>query len=186
MVFFVNVYQRRLEVMKINFYLFRLLCYTGLVILKFYLSPSKSKAVVFSRKRTIPDIEIRYGSQTIQVDSTVKFLGVILDAKLTGTHNFNYAAEKCEKGVNIMRALSGVWWGSHPYCQKLLYNALVRSHFDYGSFIFEPCNKEGLEKLNKIQAKCLRIILGAMKSSPKIALMTECVDPPLDLRRQYL
>lgn len=85
-----------------------------------------------------------------------------------------------------MRALSGVWWGSHPYCQKLLYNALVRSHFDYGSFIFEPRNKEGLEKLNKIQAKCLRIILGAMKSSPKIALMTECVNPPLDLRRQYL
>ncbi|XP_052739677.1 RNA-directed DNA polymerase from mobile element jockey isoform X2 [Bicyclus anynana] len=150
------------------------------------LSASKSKAVIFTRKRTIPDLEIRYEDQIIQMDSSAKFLGVIFDSKLTGSQHFSYIAEKSEKGVNIIRALSGVWWGSHPYCQKLLYNALIRSHFDYGSFIFEPCNKEGLEKLNLVQTKCLRIIVGAMKSSPNAALMVECVDPPLDLRRQYL
>lgn len=98
------------------------------------------------------------------------------------TH-LNYVAQKCEKAINIIRSLSGVWWGSHPYSQKLLYNALIRSHLDYGSFILDPCNKEGLEKLNLIQARCLRIILAAMKSSPKIALQVECLEAPLDLRR---
>ncbi|KAL0832986.1 hypothetical protein ABMA28_011678 [Loxostege sticticalis] len=50
----------------------------------------------------------------------------------------------------------------------------------------DPCNKSALDKFDKIQSKCLRIILGAMKSSPINALQIESVDPPLYLRRQYL
>ncbi|KAL0808787.1 hypothetical protein ABMA28_012467 [Loxostege sticticalis] len=59
-------------------------------------------------------------------------------------------------------------------------------HMDYGSFLLQPCNKEGLNMLDKIQTKGLRIILGAKKSSPKNAMQVEAVDPPLDIRRQYL
>ncbi|XP_061707645.1 uncharacterized protein LOC133518085 [Cydia pomonella] len=57
---------------------------------------------------------------------------------------------------------------------------------DYGSFVLEPCNKVALKKLDAIQAKCLRIILGAMRSSPKNAMQVECVEAPLFLRRQLL
>lgn len=85
-----------------------------------------------------------------------------------------------------MRCLSGVWWGSHPYTQKLRYNALIRSHLDYGSFILEPCHKTIIRDLDKIQSKALRIIIGAMKSSPINALQVEYAEPPLQLRRQYL
>ncbi|XP_050668041.1 uncharacterized protein LOC126967556 [Leptidea sinapis] len=49
-----------------------------------------------------------------------------------------------------------------------------------------PANKAGLNKLDRIQAKCLRLVLGAMKSSPINAMQVECVDPPLSLRRQFL
>ncbi|KAL0829150.1 hypothetical protein ABMA28_004001 [Loxostege sticticalis] len=59
-------------------------------------------------------------------------------------------------------------------------------HMDYGSFLLQPCNKEGLNSLDRLQAKGLRIVLGAMKSSPKNAMQVEAVDPPLDFRRQYL
>ncbi|XP_048481301.1 uncharacterized protein LOC119694354 isoform X1 [Plutella xylostella] len=150
------------------------------------LSPPKCTAVVFTRKRHIPDVDLVVGEDTIAVANKVKFLGVILDSRLSGTHHMNYVAQKCERGVNVLRSLSGVWWGSHPYSQKLLYNAIVRSHFDYASFVLDPCNKAALEKLDKIQYKCLRIISGAMRSSPTNALQVECVDPPLSLRRQYL
>ena len=88
--------------------------------------------------------------------------------------------------MNILRAVSGVWWGSHPTTLKLLYNALVRSHLDYGSFLLEPLSKSNIAKLNLIQSQALRIIAGAMKSSPINALQVECVVPPLSLRRQYL
>ncbi|KAI8439824.1 hypothetical protein MSG28_013491 [Choristoneura fumiferana] len=150
------------------------------------LSPSKSCIVTFTRSRSIPIMDIRYDDEVIPCLDAVKFLGVFLDSKMTGVPHLEYVTSKCEKGINVLRALSGVWWGAHPYCQKLVYNAVIRSQFDYGSLVIEPCNKNALKKLDLIQAKCLRITLGAMKSSPKIAMQVECLDPPLSLRRQYL
>lgn len=150
------------------------------------LSPSKSCGVVFTRKRNVPLPSLICNNEPIPICNSVKFLGVHLDSKMSGVQHFNFILQKSEKCVNIIRSLSGVWWGSHPYCQKLLYNAIIRSHLDYGSFIFEPCNKIPLNNLNLLQAKCLRIIIGAMKSSPKKALQVECADPPLHLRRQYI
>ncbi|XP_045495601.1 uncharacterized protein LOC123694256 [Colias croceus] len=150
------------------------------------LSPSKSNVVVFSKKRLIPQPVILLENSSIPVVNKIKFLGVVLDQKLNGMAHTNYISQKCEKGINVLRSLSGVWWGSHPYCQKLVYNAIIRSHLDYASFILEPCNKTALVKLDRIQYKCLRLIIGAMKSTPVNALQVECVDPPLSLRRQYL
>lgn len=150
------------------------------------LSASKSSVVVFSKKRIIPRINLLIDQETIPQLNYVKFLGVKLDCRMSGTPHFDYIAEKCEKNVNILRSLSGVWWGSHPYSQKLLYNAIIRSHFDYGSFLLNLCNKSGQDKMFKIQSKCLRIILGAMKSSPINAMQVECGEPPLNLRRQFL
>lgn len=151
------------------------------------LSPSKSSAMVFTRRRRIPDtLELQFQGQTIALCDRVKFLGVILDPKLSGIHHLNYVCQKAERGVNVLRALSGVRWGSHPFNQKILYNAIIRSHFDYGCFLLEPCNKIALAKLDRIQNKCLRIITGSMRSSPSNALQVECLEAPFALRRQLL
>lgn len=150
------------------------------------ISASKSSAIVFTRKRTIPDVNLRCNSEVIPQKNIAKFLGMWLDTRLTGVPHSEYISSKCEKNINILRSLSGVWWGSHPFSQKLLYNSIIRSHFDYGTFLLEPGNKPALNKLSVIQSKCLRIILGAMKTSPTNALQVECGDPPLQLRRQFL
>lgn len=150
------------------------------------LSASKSKVVVFSNKRLIPPVRVKINNKIIPEDTEVKFLGVWLDRKLTGTPHFEYISQKCEKNINVLRSLSGVWWGAHPFTQRLMYNAIIRSHLDYASFLLDPSRKLGLQKLDKIQSKSLRIILGSMKSSPINAMQVECSEPPLSLRRQYL
>lgn len=150
------------------------------------LSTPKCLSVLFSRRRLIPNYSIFINGESIPQASKVKFLGVIWDSKMSGIAHLSYIADKCERNINILRSLSGVWWGSHPFCQKLLYNAIIRSHFDYGSFLLEPCNKQAMTALDKIQSKCLRIIIGAMKSSPINAMQIECLEPPLHLRRQFL
>lgn len=150
------------------------------------LSVCKSSTVIFSRKKFYPPVNIISSGEIIPNKDKVKFLGIILDSKLSGIPHLSYISHKCEANVNILRALSGVWWGAHPYTQKILYNALIRSYFDYGSFLLEPCNKQHLDTWNKIQYKCLRIIVGAMRSSPTNALQLECKEPPLALRRQFL
>ncbi|XP_045783719.1 uncharacterized protein LOC123879877 [Maniola jurtina] len=150
------------------------------------LSIDKCKAVIFTRRRQIPIPNVMFEDQHISLACKTKFLGVVLDSRLNGVAHSDYVTRKCESNINILRALSGVWWGAHPYTQKLLYNAIIRSHMDYGLFILDPINKSASEKLNKIQYKCLRLILGAMKSSPTNVLQVECVDPPRLLRAQYL
>ncbi|KAJ0171825.1 hypothetical protein K1T71_012588 [Dendrolimus kikuchii] len=150
------------------------------------ISASKSSVVIFSRKRSVPSLDISVNNHTISVKDNVKFLGLYLDSKLSGVNHLNYISNKVEKNINILRALSGAKWGSHPYNQKLLYNAIIRSHFDYGSVLLEPCSKVALAKFDRLQAKCLRIITGSMKSSPTRALQVECLEPPLSLRRQLL
>lgn len=150
------------------------------------LSAAKSSVVVFSGKRIVPPVFVSVHNEVIPQDNKVKFLGVWLDNKLSGLVHFDFVSQKCEKNINILRSLSGVWWGAHPYSQKMLYNAIVRSHIDYGSFLLDPCSKSGHKIIDRIQSKCLRIILGAMKSSPINAMQVECVDPPLGHRRQFL
>ncbi|XP_052747407.1 uncharacterized protein LOC128199916 isoform X3 [Bicyclus anynana] len=150
------------------------------------LAVDKCQAVVFTRKRSIPTFNFSLEEQPINLIDKAKFLGIILDRKLNGIAHSQYISRKCEKGINVLRAVAGVWWGAHAYSLKLLYNALVRSHIDYCLFILDPLNKTTSELLNRIQYRSLRIVLGAMKSSPTNALQVECVDPPLHLRRQYL
>lgn len=150
------------------------------------LSISKSSVVVFSRMRIVPPITVTYDHHPLPVVRSAKFLGVILDGKLTGIPHFEYVVTKCERLLNIVRCLSGVWWGAHPFSMKLLYNALIRSVLDYGTFLLETGSVMGIKKLDVIQSKSLRIITGAMKSSPINALQVECCEPPLKLRRQYL
>lgn len=150
------------------------------------LSPSKSVIMLFSRMRLPPPVSIIYNGCEIPVTNQTKFLGVVLDSKLNGAPHCNYIYEKCERLLNMLRCLSGVWWGAHPFCMKLIYNALIRSILDYGTFLLHPGSVLSFKKLDNIQSKALRLITGAMKSSPINALQVECCEPPLQLRRQYL
>lgn len=150
------------------------------------LSPAKSIVVPFTRKMNPPPINIIYDGISIPTKSHAKFLGVLLDSKLIGIPHCEYVVEKCEKHLNLLRCLTGVWWGAHPFSLKLVYNALIRSTLDYGTYLLEPGRVMFFKKLDSIQARAMRIIMGAMKSSPINALQVECGEPPLHLRRQFL
>lgn len=150
------------------------------------LSPTKSSLLVFSHKKTVPNIIISIDQVDIPKVNEVMFLGKIFDSKLNGVAHIHHLVSKCEKSISVLRALSGVWWGAHPSSLRLLYNALVRSILDYGSFLLIPANKGALKKLDLMQSKSLRLVVGAMKSTPINALQVECCDPPLKLRRQFL
>ncbi|CAH0407707.1 unnamed protein product [Chilo suppressalis] len=150
------------------------------------LSASKSTIVIFSRKKNPPPVKIYYNNILIPIEPQVKFLGVILDSKLTGSAHCDFIISKTERLLNLLRCLSGVWWGAHSQSLKLVYNALIRSVLDYGSFLLEPAISTALIKLDNIQSKALRIITGAMRSSPINALQIETCEPPLNIRRQLL
>ncbi|XP_045453310.1 uncharacterized protein LOC123662511 [Melitaea cinxia] len=126
-------------------YLGQWLCDNGLS-----LSINKYQAETFTRKRVAPAFDLFYEGERINLVDKAKFLGIILDSKLNGFSHIEYISKKCEKLLNVLRAVSGVWWSAHPYCLKLIYDALVRSHMDYCLFVLDPFSKSLSQKLDKI------------------------------------
>lgn len=94
------------------------------------LSLTKSNVILFSRKRHPPSVNICYGDTPLPLKNHTKFLRVILDSKLTAIPHCEHIIMRCARLLNILRCLTGVWWGAHPVTMRLLYNALIRSVLD--------------------------------------------------------
>lgn len=130
------------------------------------LSVHKSAIVVFTRKKTMPHIGVQVQLQEISVVNKFKSLGVYLDSRLRGVHHINHLASKYNRVVPILKALPGVWWGTHLYSMKLVFNALICSILDYGLFLLILCNRAALSTLDRLQSRCLRIITNSIKIFP--------------------
>ena len=70
---------------------------------KLSLNISKSHFMLFTRKRTdVHDINIEINNITISRVKNVKFLGVILDEKMSWKDHINYISKKISKCIAIM------------------------------------------------------------------------------------
>lgn len=151
--------------------------------LKLSISPSKSGAMIFSKRHYNCDGDIMYNNNPLPWLSEKKFLGICLDSKLTFETHINYIIRNASLGLNILRSLAGVHWGSDPKTLSMLYKSIVRSHFDYSALAYMNANITLLRKLDLMQNKALRIITGAMCSTPIHNMECESCIPPLLFRR---
>lgn len=147
----------------------------------------KTHAMIFTRKYKIEiPSRISLNNSNFEVKSSLKFLGIYLDSKLTWKPHINYIIKKCEKKLNILKAISTTNWGSDPSTCLLLYRSLIRPHIDYGSPLFHNAPKSTTIKLDRLQYRCIRQCLGALRSSPTNSLLSEAKEMPLGIRRQLL
>ena len=82
-----------------------------------------------------------------------------------------------------MRCLSGTNYGAGKDTQLKIYQALIRSKFDYGCQVYNTACKSLLQKLDTLQHQALRITLRAIKNSPVNSLLVETGEFPLQERR---
>lgn len=76
--------------------------------------------------------------------------------------------------------------GCRPKNMLNFFKSYFRSILDYGCILYGSANNMLLKKLDTLQNKALRICIGAMCSTPIGALLTECNEPPLHIRRKLL
>ncbi|GFV51413.1 putative RNA-directed DNA polymerase from transposon X-element [Trichonephila clavipes] len=151
------------------------------------ISPSKSSCVHFCRKRNLhPDPSIHIGHIQIPVVSAVRFLGVILDCKLTSLPHVLYLRKRCERSLNILKVLSNTLWGADRVSLLRVYQALILSRLDYGCVVYGSARASVLKRLDTIHHSALRICSGAFRTSPVTSLYAVCHQPPLELRRRQL
>lgn len=149
------------------------------------LSDEKSSIGVFTRHR-LNDLPTHISTEehSIAVKNSNKFLGVKLDQKLKFKECIQDIKKKIEKRINLLRVVNKTWWGAHPQTSLELYKTLIRPILDYGSIAYH--SSPHVKVLDKVQYRCIRICIGAMKSTPINAMLVESGELPLKLRWKYL
>lgn len=133
--------------------------------MNFCLSHDKSKAMVFSPRKSynFSIDNIIYEGKVISWTNECKYLGVILAANFNWSKQIDQMCVKAKKGINVMKAISRLWWGADTATLLVVYKGLVRSHLDYGSFLLNPISKKNKDNLDKVQYEALRLVTGCMR-----------------------
>ena len=134
---------------------------------------TKDWGITISTKKTVA-IHFRKGNNHIarpelKVNSTIvpfvnshMFLGITFQSTLSWIEHVNNLTQRCNKHLNIMKAVTGQDWGANEAVLTIMYKTLVRATLDYGSHLLSNASQTTLNKLEAIQKRGLRIITGAL------------------------
>ena len=150
----------------------------------FIFSPTKSAVVTFSKNnRMLCASPLRLSGNIIPRLNSFKFLGIVLDSRLSMVKHIEHIKAKCSKRLNLFRCIAGTDYGADRTTLLHLYKALVLPIIEYGAIIYAGASENTLKKLETIQNSFVRISLGVMKTSPISSLQVEACIPPLHFRR---
>ena len=152
----------------------------------FSFSRSKTKGILFTRRRRHPEPLLRLGNENISFYPTAKLLGLTFDKKLSWKPHIENLKKSCMKRLSILRCVSHYTWGADRLTLLRLYRSLIRSKLDYASVIYNRAKENVLSQLDPVNNEALRICTGAFKSSPIDSLHAESGEMPLKLRRTLL
>ena len=97
---------------------------------------------------------------------TPTFLGVKLDTRLTWKPQIKKMVKSSLKKLALMRKLAGTSWGADSSILSKVYTATVRPTMEFASTTWGTAAKTNKSRLDKVQNMALRVILGAMKTTP--------------------
>lgn len=99
---------------------------------------------------------VKYNGEHLEKVLTIKYLGIIIDSKLTFNDHINYICNKISKKLGFAYRVS-----KHLtlYTRKTIYNTIIKPHFEYCSSILYMCNDTSISKLQLLQNRCMRFIL---------------------------
>lgn len=148
----------------------------------FTFSVSKTKFILFSRMRSITNVNLFLNGCEIEQVNDYKYLGIWFDSKLNWKSHIQYIQKVCFKRINFLRTITGTWWGAHPSDMITLYTTTIRSVMEYGCFTFVSASQTQFSKLEKIQFRCLRICLKLMNSTHTKSIEVLAGIAPLKIR----
>ena len=125
--------------------------------LSIHFGQDKTKSILFTRSKTPEKVNISFHDHSIRQYNCVEYLGCFLDYNLNG----ETMARKILKKINDK--LKFLYRQAHflnPSCKRLLCNALIQPHFDYGCTSWYPLLNKAFKKgVQTTQNKCIRYCL---------------------------
>nr|KAG5710959.1 hypothetical protein BaRGS_013693 [Batillaria attramentaria] len=147
------------------------------------INETKTVASIFSLSTQPEQAKLQLNGKHITLDDTPTYLGVRLDRRLTWNPQAQSMESKASRRLALMKKLAGTTWGAHSNILRRVYTGAVRPILEYGSTAWATAAKTNTARLNKIQNAGLRLITGAMKSTPIQTMESHCNLRPLDNRR---
>ena len=124
---------------------------------KLSLNTNKTKMMVFGTRNKVKkakNVVLKLEGSQLQVVPTYKYLGFTLDSVLS----FNYHVKNVSNMVAYKTNLLGkVRKFLNEDVALKIYKSMILPYFDYGDVVYNSANNEGLDKLQRLQNRCLKI-----------------------------
>ena len=124
---------------------------------KLTLNASKTKLMIFGTRSKIKKAKnsvVRVGDTPLQIVPTYKYLGVTLDSTLSFNCQVNSTLSMVVYKTNL---LSKIRKFLNEKVALKIYKSMILPYFDYGDVIYNTASKEGLDRLQRLQNRCLKI-----------------------------
>ncbi|GBN76797.1 RNA-directed DNA polymerase from mobile element jockey [Araneus ventricosus] len=159
-----------------------------LVNWKIKVNPSKCACLLFTKKPLVPSLPIlQIFGQPVPRVYQYKYLGIILDPKLSFNKHISEALTKAKCTSQRLASLVACW-STLPIKHKLLlYKAIIRPAMMYGSQVWGPTSTTNIRKLQffKISNSCTLSMLHGM-SDVKSFMTTSKLIPFRTLSENHL
>ena len=152
---------------------------------KLKLNEEKTVYSIFTRstKAEQKTMNLKLNGTDLKKEKNPVYLGVKLDPRMSLNEFTKDLKAATESRLRLVKRLAGTNWGAEKSVLRQLYIGFIRAKLDYCSSIQPVANKTALQEIDKIQNQGLRLICGAMRSTPIAACEIEANIEPLDIRR---
>ena len=144
--------------------------------------------IVFSNKKKTPTsaISLTLNNQAVQTVNSIRYLGVILDSKLSWKLHRNTTLQNAKQNLIAISQKIAKTWGPKPYISKWIYTGMIRpkilyASMNWGHTLKTQKVKNQYDKLNRI---ALMMITPTRKSisTSSLEIIHDLI--PLDLMIQ--
>ncbi|KAL1446594.1 hypothetical protein WDU94_006599 [Cyamophila willieti] len=149
-------------------------------------SPEKSCCINFTRRTKNIHPPLTLNGYLLEYKTSQRLLGLHLDAHLTFRVHIELTKAKAIQALNSIKMLNNKKYGVNRSILTRIYKTCIRPILDYGSSIYDSASETNLQKIEVVQNLALRLISGALRSSPVVSLRADSGIPPLHMRRKEL
>ena len=150
---------------------------------KLTLNAAKTKLMIFGTRYRIKRAKnamVKIGKAPLQIVPSYKYLGFNLDSTLSFSNHISTVSSMVAYKANLLAKIRKFL--TDEVALKI-YKSMILPYFDYGDVIYNQGNQEGLDKLQRLQNRCLKICKGYNVRFDTGVLHSVTKVPRLQMRR---
>lgn len=124
--------------------------------LKLNLNKTKCMKIGNTNRSSNIELTVNINNENIEEVSSIKYLGVVIDNKLSFGQHIDYTVKKVAKRIGYMFRTC---FNLDRWTKLTVYRTIISPYFEYCSSILFLCNQGDIQKLQVQQNKAMRCIL---------------------------